>query len=45
MSIARIAVRLQVRLDRIELEVMRRLVVPLTMRLDRVHLRLQAAFD
>jgi hypothetical protein len=44
MSVARIAVRLKVRLDRIVPEVMRRLVVPLTMRLDRLHRRLQAAF-
>jgi hypothetical protein len=44
MSVARIAVRLKVRLDRIVPEVMRRLVVPLTMRLDRLHLRLPAAF-
>jgi hypothetical protein len=44
MSIARTAVRLKVTLDRIEPEVMRRLVVPLTIRLDRLHLTLQAAF-
>ena len=44
MSITRTAVRLKVTLDRIEPEVMRRLVVPLTIRLDRLHLTLQAAF-
>jgi hypothetical protein len=44
MSIARTAVRLKVTLDRVEPEVMRRLVVPLTIRLDRLHLTLQAAF-
>ena len=44
MSIAKTAVRLKVTLDRIEPEVMRRLVVPLTIRLDRLHLTLQAAF-
>jgi hypothetical protein len=44
MSITRTAVRLKVTLDRVEPEVMRRLVVPLTIRLDRLHLTLQAAF-
>jgi hypothetical protein len=44
MSIARTAVRLKVTLDRVEPEVMRRLVVPLTIRLNRLHLTLQAAF-
>jgi hypothetical protein len=44
MSITRTAVRLKVTLDRVEPEVMRRLVVPLTIRLDRLHFTLQAAF-
>jgi hypothetical protein len=44
MSVAKTAIRLKVTLDRVEPEVMRRLVVPLTIRLDRLHLTLQAAF-